>query len=246
MSQVHPQRFAIELVRALRERRPPPAVPPAPAAPAASAPAARRRGAPRTGVTLVELSVAVGILTMLSGIAAPGVFRAMRQGAVNDAAAAVKQAAEDAQARAMRAGPEVLAPSTGVWGAGLQERYGVRVNPAGATGPATVEILRGNQVIGTPIRLSEAVDLRAWAGPAPAVVSDTSTLVLMPAPVAWWYDWRTGRPVADPTGSALLSSISFTAATRDYRVASSGGVVERHGLATTVTIYRQTGVVRGQ
>lgn len=204
----------------------------------------------RTGVSLIEIIVVISVISLLSMMTAPGIFRAMRQGTVNDAALAVKMLAEQAQSEAMRTGADIFfgdAPTAATWGDGLDRCHGVRVTPAANGKPATVVRLRGNQAIGVPQPISESVDLRRWAVAQPAIINDTTDLVLCDTPIEWWYTWRTGRPSADPAGlTPLNQSISFTVATRDYAVATANGKIDQKGIANQVTVYRSTGVVRAQ
>jgi prepilin-type N-terminal cleavage/methylation domain-containing protein len=200
----------------------------------------------RSAFTLVEVTVVVAIMALLTGLVSPGIFRSLRQGSINGAASLVKTAAEDAQSRSMRAGADVFAGTS--WGDGLKLRYGVRVTPATATAPATVTVLRGTEAIGVPQTISESVDLRQWSGAIPDSVADTTNLLLMTNAVEWWYDWHTGLPCKDPLGTPMSGNISFNVATRDYRIALDPITksLDQRGMSSVVTIYRRTGVVRAQ
>jgi type II secretory pathway pseudopilin PulG len=163
------------------------------------------------GFTAVELIIVMSIMILLVGLAAPTVFASLRSSQVQRGAALIGNIARQAQACALQG----LAPSTG-------ETYGIAVVDDPADGNAPYAAL----IYGTPNSTGRMRDLWFSDGRTRIIERLPSAVSVRVAgnalrgqavkEVVWFYNWRTGTPLA-PTGTGFstgqasvgLKSMSF-------------------------------------
>ncbi len=152
----------------------------------------------RRAFTLIELVIVLTIMSVLMGMSAPGVLRALHRGRVNQAAERIISAHALAQRLAMTTSPAgPVVPSNAMAGFGpASKHYGVRI--ATASTPPVVEVIQATgpadpalAVIAT-YELAGSVVVRTAANPQTLPQELAGTLV-------WFYRFASGQPIASST-----------------------------------------------
>lgn len=177
----------------------------------------------RRAFTAVELAMAIGVMTILSGIAVPAVLPSLARGRVNQAAGAIEQVARQARLLAMTRLP-------------AGDHYGVVVVNDGTQ--AYVALTRG--ATATPAQILTAADGTPVAKIAfnPNVVPWKDGQPLDGA-VGFLFQYRTGFPVDAPSADAAPVSIGVAGSP----VAAELGVRSRDGRYRTDLMVYQVGLL---
>lgn len=145
----------------------------------------------RRGFTLIEILVSVSIIAVLGLMAVPGTVRALARGGVNKGADDLMRIAAQAQVLARRGVPS--GPVEGL------PHYGVALLPL-ADGRVRITVVHGDDAGDT--WLVEGVPGSEKTLPASLAVqvgfADGSPAPLV-APLVWFYQYGSGRPIVSPT-----------------------------------------------
>lgn len=166
----------------------------------------------RSGVTLIELMIAVIIMVILMSLAVPSMSEALARSRVSNAANMIQEAHRQARALARRTGPPT--PTSPVNG---QFHYGVLV-----TGDYVAVTYGSTASVATILEIPAGKPVARFTFPTGVVATDSATNTALSASgIGWLYTYDGGYPVTDTSYTVPVTPADPTGRVVNIGVAGS-------------------------